>query len=259
MRLPPSGRGAPAPAPAPPAATSGMQRMSSGVRAGPVGPAALAVLMHASIFAGLGASPAAAIPPMAFAQSGQRGPGASGSGWRPPPPPPVQTAVPADPPAPATRQPGRKRRKLRAYTLTQLRNALLRVADNVAAGRSPRWAASAQAEGISGAKTTVCRIGKRMLAVGVAERPEVALTMRRAFVSKLELARMGSPDLRGRKLFSVDELETFAAAIRRYAEMGCGCDVSAVARMMTVALRKMGRTKSSGAPMVATESRAPHR
>ena len=82
--------------------------------------------------------------------------------------------------------------------------------------------------------------------------------MRRGFISQLELPRTGSADLRGRKLFSEDELDTFACAIRRYAEMGCGCDVKAVACMMTRAVDKQGRTKTSGEPLVVTESRVRH-
>ena len=69
----------------------------------------------------------------------------------------------------------------------------------------------------------------------------------------VELRRKGNPNLRGKTLFHEHELDLFASAIRRYAEMGFGLDVVAVAGMMTKALRKAGRSRR-GHPIVVSAS-----
>ena len=127
-----TGRGAGAPAPAPRAA-SGMRRMSSGGAAGAVGLGVGALLMHAAGGAGFGALPAYVPRPTPPTQPGQWTRGGGGDGWwQPPPnPTPAQQPTPTNSPA-AVRRKGRgKRGKQRVYSVTQLRTALLRVADNV--------------------------------------------------------------------------------------------------------------------------------
>lgn len=84
---------------------------------------------------------------------------------------------------------------------------------------------------------TVRRYGQRLLRVGAGDSSTRALDQRRVAIAALEPPKKGNPELRGRRLFTSDELELFATAVRRYAEMGFGLDVTGIASMMNTAQR----------------------
>lgn len=133
----------------------------------PAGAGLAATLMSGLLLAGTAASPAAAAVQMVPPQPQWQKFG-GGAWWTPPPPPspPPQPPAQTDAAAATTGTVKGKRSKERKYSITQLRTALYLVAGNVAKGMSPKWASSAKAAGIAGAKTTVRRFGRRMLQVG---------------------------------------------------------------------------------------------
>ena len=156
-------------------------------------------------------------------------------------PPPATAPAPAAAPGPgqkATRGPERM-----SCTLDRLRDALTTLAVAAAHDQKLNFSGAAKDAGVVGCVTTVRRywVGQ-VEPAGSGLEPAERLLARRSRIAQLRLSTKGNPDINASVIFTVDELDYFAAAVRREAEMGFGLDIAGLARLMTdAARRKQGR------------------
>ena len=149
---------------------------------------------------------------------------------------------------PSTGQKPRCGKERVSCTLARLREALTTLAVAAAQGEKLNYSGAAGGAGIVGCITTVRRYWQRQVEpAGAGCEPAEMLLARRSRIAQLRLATKGNPDINGRIIFTVDELDYFAAAVRREAEMGFGLDIAGLARLMTdAARRKQGREADDG-------------
>ena len=133
-------------------------------------------------------------------------------------------------------------------TLDRLRDALTTLAVAAAHGQKLNFSGAARDAGVVGCVTTVRRYWDGQVEpAGSGLEPAERLLARRSRIAQLRLSTKGNPDINARVIFTVDELDYFAAAVRREAEMGFGLDIAGLARLMTdAARRKQGREADDG-------------
>mgnify|MGYP004270456811 CR=1 FL=1 len=196
------------------------------------------------IAAGMGvfmASGALGSPPPAYSSAPTTVPAPTAAPAPAAAPPPATAPAPAAAPGPgqkSTRGPERM-----SCTLDRLRDALTTLAVAAAHDQKLNFSGAARDAGVVGCVTTVRRywVGQ-VEPAGSGLEPAERLLARRSRIAQLRLSTKGNPDINASVIFTVDELDYFAAAVRREAEMGFGLDIAGLARLMTdAARRKQGR------------------
>ena len=87
------------------------------------------------------------------------------------------------------------------------------------------------------------------------EHPEATLAAQLEYLEKLERPNKGNADFAARRLFSEDELEYFARALKLYAEMGWPMDYQQIRLMFSEAAARMNRVDWKwGQPFVCSTS-----
>ncbi|KAL1519312.1 hypothetical protein AB1Y20_022839 [Prymnesium parvum] len=134
----------------------------------------------------------------------------------------------------ASRPTGNKKGvKERQYDVDDLR----KMAAQVISGEMPSARAAALAAGLPHANRSLDRYLRRVCenASLQCELPANTTAARLQHVSRLEFEDKGNPDFYDRRLFSDDELDTFARALKLYADMGWPMDMQQIRHMFSQA------------------------
>ena len=124
----------------------------------------------------------------------------------------------------------------RAYTETQFRAMLTRVVNGHASS-----AVAARDAGFPSAERSLRRYAREIKESRELQRnsPAATLEAQLAYVSSMELKHKGNVDLTSRRIFSDDDLDYFARALKVYAELGWPMDYQAIQLMFSQAAREM--------------------
>ena len=149
--------------------------------------------------------------------------------------PPVISTASATAPAAKSAKAGTPER---LYSESEYRSMLDLV---VSGARSAR--AAAIERGFPSAERTLQRHAKAIRAMPSLQRdtPEATLLAQLAHVANASLDIKGNPDLRSRRIFSTDELDYFARALKLYSDMGWPMDIQAIQLMFSQAAKEKGR------------------
>lgn len=140
----------------------------------------------------------------------------------------------------------------RVYSIEQFRSMLCSVLRGAGAQGSGAEAVAAAA-GFPSARSSLKRYAK-----DIRNNPSLqdssapsTLLLQLAHVSQLQFYEKGNEDMKARRIFSDDELEFFARALKLYGDMGWPMDYTAIGDMMAEAAKKAGKIDwKTGKPFV---------
>lgn len=133
----------------------------------------------------------------------------------------------------------KKRHKEREYEIDDLK----KMTAQVLSGEMPSARAAALAAGLPHAERSLNRYLKRVrenTSLQCVSHTDTKVAQLQ-HASELEFAEKGNPDICGRRLFSEDELEYFARALKLYADMGWPLDYQQIRHMFSHAAARMKR------------------